>query len=138
MGPIRNPRWKQKRTEGYVIVSNIYHGKLSHLILFYFKKYVATIYLWNQMRRPPNSCDTEQVDLKIGEKKHWLWILSPIIWAIHATGACGTDPPPFFFLTFCLQIYFQYHFFISLLFHFFFLILTCSCQYSYNLMLTSI
>ena len=22
MGPIRNPRWKQKRTEGYVIVSN--------------------------------------------------------------------------------------------------------------------
>jgi hypothetical protein len=22
MGPIRNPRWEQKRTEGYVIVSN--------------------------------------------------------------------------------------------------------------------
>ena len=41
------------------------------------------------------------------------------------------------FLTFCLQIYFQYNFFISLLFHLFFLILTCSCQYSYNLMLTS-
>ena len=45
-------------------------------------------------------------------------------------------PPPLF-LTFCLQIYFQYNFFISLLFHLFFLILTCSCQYSYNLMLTS-
>ena len=41
------------------------------------------------------------------------------------------------FLTFCLQIYFQYNFFISLLFHLFFLILTCSCQYSYNHMLTS-
>jgi hypothetical protein len=24
MGPIRNPRWEQKRTEGYVIVSNVY------------------------------------------------------------------------------------------------------------------
>jgi hypothetical protein len=23
MGPIRNPRWEQKRTEGYVIVSNM-------------------------------------------------------------------------------------------------------------------
>jgi hypothetical protein len=23
MGPIRNPRWEQKRTEGYVIVSNL-------------------------------------------------------------------------------------------------------------------
>jgi hypothetical protein len=22
MGPMRNPRWEQKRTEGYVIVSN--------------------------------------------------------------------------------------------------------------------
>ena len=41
------------------------------------------------------------------------------------------------FLTFCLQIYFQLNFFISLLFHLFFLILTCSCQYSYNLMSTS-
>ena len=48
-------------------------------------------------------------------------------------GARGTDPPPFF-LTFCLQIIFNK---ISLLFHLFFLILTCSCQYSYNLMLTS-
>jgi hypothetical protein len=45
-------------------------------------------------------------------------------------------PPPFF-LTFFLQIYFQSNFFISLLFLLFFLILTCSCQYSYNLMLTS-
>ena len=121
MGPIRNPRWKQKRTEGYVIVSNIYHGKLSHLILFYFKKYVATIYLWNQMRRPPNSCDTEQVDLKIGEKKHWLWILSPIIWAIHATGARGTTiPPPLFFSNFLFtnlfSITFLYFFIISFLF----------------------
>ena len=24
MGPIRNPRWEQKRTKGYVIVSKIY------------------------------------------------------------------------------------------------------------------
>jgi hypothetical protein len=23
MGPIRNPRWEQKRTEGYVIVSSV-------------------------------------------------------------------------------------------------------------------
>lgn len=52
---------------------------------FIFKKYVATIYLCrNQMRRPPNSCNTEQVDFKIEKKKHWLWILSPIIWEIHA------------------------------------------------------
>jgi hypothetical protein len=42
-----------------------------------------------------------------------------------------------FFLTFCLQIHFRLNFFISLLFHLFLLILTCSCQYSYNLMLTS-
>ena len=41
-----------------------------------------------------------------------------------------------FFLTFCLQIYFRENFFISLLFHLFFLISTCSCQYSCNLMLT--
>ena len=40
------------------------------------------------------------------------------------------------FLTYCLQIYFQSNFFIFLLFNLFFLILTCSCQYSYNLMLT--
>ena len=53
------------------------------------------------------------------------------------TGARGTDLLPPFFLTFCLQIYFQLNFFISLLFHLFFLILTCSCQYSYNLMPTS-
>ena len=57
---------------------------------------------------------------------------------VRTTGARGTDsPPPPLFLTFCLQIYFQSNFFISLLFHFFFLILTCSCQYSYNLMSTS-
>ena len=36
------------------------------------------------------------------------------------------------FLNF-LFTYLQYNFFISLLFHLFFLILTCSCQYSYNL-----
>ena len=24
MGPIRNPRWEQKRTEGYVIVSSVW------------------------------------------------------------------------------------------------------------------
>ena len=49
---------------------------------------------------------------------------------LDTTGARGTDLPPPFFLTFCLQIYFQYNFFISLLFHLLFLILTCSCQYS--------
>jgi SAM-dependent methyltransferase len=26
MGPIRNPRWEQKRTEGYVIVSRLNHA----------------------------------------------------------------------------------------------------------------
>jgi hypothetical protein len=45
-------------------------------------------------------------------------------------------PSPLFFFTFCLHIYFQENFFISLLFHLFFLILTCSCPYSYNFMLT--
>ena len=39
---------------------------------------------------------------------------------------CSTQPDAF-----------QYNFFISLLFHLFFLILNCSYQYSYNLMLTS-
>ena len=32
MGPIRNPRWEQKRTEGYVIVSSVWR------ILFLKKK----------------------------------------------------------------------------------------------------
>jgi hypothetical protein len=72
--------------------------------------------------------------------------MSSVFWCYNAlhvqlktTGARGTDLPPHtLFLTFCLQIYFQYIFFISLLFHLFFLILTCSCQYSYNLMLTTI
>ena len=41
------------------------------------------------------------------------------------------------FLSFCLHIYFQYNFFISLLFHLFSLISACSCPYSYNLMLTT-
>ena len=45
----------------------------------------------------------------------------------------GINPPPFF-LTFCLHIYFQYNFFISLLFHLFFLILTCSCQYIHTIL----
>jgi hypothetical protein len=49
---------------------------------------------------------------------------------------CLKSDPATLFLTFCLQIYFQWNFFISSLFHLFFLILTCSCQYSYNLMLT--
>jgi hypothetical protein len=71
--------------------------------------------------------------------------MSSVFWCYNAlhvhlktTGARGTDLPPPLFLTFCLQIYFQYIFFISLLFHLFFLILTCSCQYSCNLMLTTI
>jgi hypothetical protein len=29
MRPIRNPRWEQKRTEGYVIVSNIFHASVN-------------------------------------------------------------------------------------------------------------
>jgi hypothetical protein len=54
---------------------------------------------------------------------------------LHSQALVARTTP--FFLPFCLQIYFQSNFFISLLFHLFFLILTCSCQYSYNLMLTS-
>jgi hypothetical protein len=65
------------------------------------------------------------------------WCYNALHVHLKTTGARGTDLPPPLFLTFCLQIYFQYIFFISLLFHLFFLILTCSCQYSYNLMLTS-
>ena len=55
-----------------------------------------------------------------------------------ATGARGKDHPPFsnFLLTNLLSIKFLQDF-ISLLFHLFFIILTCPCQYSYNLMLTS-
>jgi hypothetical protein len=66
--------------------------------------------------------------------KHVGIILSVFLLVLY-TGARGTDHP--LFLTFCLQTYFQSNFFISLLFHLFFLILTCSFQYSYNLMLTS-
>ena len=42
------------------------------------------------------------------------------LFVIFHTGARGMDLPPPFFLTFCLQIYFQQNFFISLLFHLFF------------------
>ena len=41
------------------------------------------------------------------------------------------------FSNFLFTNLFSINFLISLLFHLFFLILTCSCQYSYNLMLTS-
>ena len=51
------------------------------------------------------------------------------------TGARGTDHPPF--SNFLFTNLFSIKKIISLLFHLFFLILTCSCQYSYNLMLTS-
>ena len=70
----------------------------------------------------------------------FLWLnfysnkLSIFRWVKSQALVARTTP---FFLTFCLHIYFQYNFFISLLFHLFFLILTCSCQYSYNLMLRS-
>jgi hypothetical protein len=71
--------------------------------------------------------------------------MSSVFWCYNALhvqlknkGARGMDLPPPLFLTFCLQIYFQYIFFISLLFHLFFLILTYLCQYSYNLLLTPI
>jgi hypothetical protein len=49
------------------------------------------------------------------------------------TGARGTElSPPFFKLSVYIFIFNR----ISLLFHLFYLILTCSCPYSYNLMLT--
>ena len=41
------------------------------------------------------------------------------------------------FSNFLFTNLFSIKFFISLLFHLFFLILTCSCQYSYNIMSTS-
>ena len=68
----------------------------------------------------------------------FLWHLFPCRVAISvwsSTGACGTDlpPPPFFKLSVYKFIFNK----ISLLFHLFFLILTCSCHYSYNLMLTT-
>ena len=44
-------------------------------------------------------------------------------------------PPPFFFTNFLFTNSFSIK--IPLLFPLFFLILTCSCQYSYNLMLTT-
>ena len=55
---------------------------------------------------------------------------------VKTTGARGTDHPPFsnFLFTNLFSIKFLYFFIISSLF---FLILSCSCQYSYNLMLTS-
>ena len=39
MGPIRNPRWEQKWTEGYVIVSSVWR------ILYLKKKNVQKLYL---------------------------------------------------------------------------------------------
>ena len=44
---------------------------------------------------------------------------------------------PLHFFTLCLHIYFQYNFFIFLLFYLFVLILNRSCPYSYNLMSTA-
>ena len=41
------------------------------------------------------------------------------------------------FLTFCLHTLYLFSIKISLLFHLFFLTLTCSCPYSYNFMLTA-
>ena len=52
------------------------------------------------------------------------------LFLLKTTGARGI-------LTSCLHIYFQPNFFISILFDLFFLNLTCSCQYSCNLMLTA-
>jgi hypothetical protein len=45
------------------------------------------------------------------------WCYNALHVQLKTTGTCGTDLPPPLFLTFCLQIYFQYIFFISLLFH---------------------
>ena len=58
-----------------------------------------------------------------------------ILTQVQVTCAHGTDHPPF--SSFLFTNLFSINFFISLLFHLFFLILTFSCQYSYNLMLTS-
>jgi hypothetical protein len=43
MGPIRNPRWEQKRTEGYVIVSNIGHADVPRLCLLRKTNKIARI-----------------------------------------------------------------------------------------------
>jgi hypothetical protein len=49
------------------------------------------------------------------------------------TDAHSTELPPPFQLSVCIFIFNK----ISLLFHLFFLILTCTCPYSYNLVLTA-
>ena len=68
--------------------------------------------------------------------RHFRYVTKAFIFIVGCTGARGTDHPPFsnFLFTNLFSIKFLC---ISLLFHLFFLILTCSCQYSYNLMLTS-
>ena len=38
MGPIRNPRWEQKRTEGYVIVFMIWQSKIEYIATMKHKK----------------------------------------------------------------------------------------------------
>ena len=39
MGPIRNPRWEQKRTEGYVIVSTVHRiDSLAHMLIVFHCK----------------------------------------------------------------------------------------------------
>ena len=43
MGPIRNPRWEQKWTEGYVIVSNIGHADIPRLCLLRKTNKIARI-----------------------------------------------------------------------------------------------
>ena len=66
--------------------------------------------------------------------KHVVITLSVFLLVLY-TGARGTEHAPFsnFLFTNLFSIKFLYFFIISSLFP----ILTCSCQYSYNLMLTS-
>jgi hypothetical protein len=56
---------------------------------------------------------------------------------INTTGARGTDLPSPFFSNFLFTNLFSIKISLFLSYFIFFLILTCSCQYSYNLMLTS-
>ena len=56
MGPIRNPRWEQKRTEGYVIVSRMFaHQDLVFNIVFgeYWKKDLGDV--WVQLNKKTDS-----------------------------------------------------------------------------------
>ena len=114
----------------------MYINKITNTINIYINIYVSmNIMLYISIK---NIFKSFFWMVDIGINGYWSWVvfISICLWASnHRRSWHGLTTT--FFLTFCLQIYFQSNFFISLLFHLFFLILTCSCQYSYNLMLTS-